>query len=304
MDQKKIGVIAIFIASFMWAIEPIFVKLSYQHAHVFEIAAIRASIILIIALIYLGFQKTNPLKIQRQQITALFYIAIAGTIIADFLYYYALMYASVLNAVLLGHLQPIFIILIGYFLLRSERLTKLDYWGIFFMMLSAVLVSTRTLENASNFQFLNPADALVLIATVAWASAAIAVRKYLTMLSAGVITFYRFFFACIFFTGYFLVTQSLHIHIYQIIVGIIVGVGTICYYESLKRLKAAQVSGLELSSPLLAALLGFIILQESITIMQIVGMILLILGVYFLSMKQKNKRQRKKVAKSIKEISR
>jgi len=287
MNQKKIGIIAIFLASFMWAIEPIFVKLSYHHADVFEIAAIRASIVLVIALIYLGFQKTNPLKIQGSQVTALFYIAIAGTIIADFLYYYALMYASVLNAVLLGHLQPIFIIIIGYMVLRSERLTKHDYIGVFFMMLSAILVSTRTLENASSFQFFNSADALVLISTIAWASAAIAVRKYLTMLSAGVITFYRFLFACVFFSGYFLITQSLHIHIYQIIVGIIVGVGTICYYESLKRLKAAQVSGLELSSPLLAALLGFMILQESVTFLQIGGMILLMFGVYFLSVKKK-----------------
>jgi probable blue pigment (indigoidine) exporter len=83
------------------------------------------------------------------------------------------------------------------------------------------------------------------------------------------------------------VTSSLGIaNIYQVLIGVIIGIGTILYYEGLKRLKAAQVSALELSTPFFAAILGFLILNETITLMQIGGISLLFVGVYFISKKE------------------
>jgi drug/metabolite transporter (DMT)-like permease len=58
------------------------------------------------------------------------------------------------------------------------------------------------------------------------------------------------------------------------------------YYESMKRIKAAQVSAMELSTPFFAALSGFLILRELVTVMQIAGMVLLFVGVCFLSKKE------------------
>ena len=70
------------------------------------------------------------------------------------------------------------------------------------------------------------------------------------------------------------------------ILGIIIGIGTILYYEGLKRIKAAQVSALEFSTPFFAAILGFFILREFVTIMQIIGILLLFVGIYYLSKKE------------------
>ena len=58
------------------------------------------------------------------------------------------------------------------------------------------------------------------------------------------------------------------------------------YYESLKRIKAAQVGALELSTPFFAAILGFLVLGELVTIMQIIGILLLFVGIYYLSKKE------------------
>jgi drug/metabolite transporter (DMT)-like permease len=107
-------------------------------------------------------------------------------------------------------------------------------------------------------------------------------------MNAGVITFYRFFFPALIFAAYLGVTSSLIItNIYQVCIGVIIGVGTILYYEGLKRLKAAQVSGLELSTPFFAAILAFFFLGEVITGMQIIGILLLFSGVYLISKKEK-----------------
>jgi drug/metabolite transporter (DMT)-like permease len=149
------------------------------------------------------------------------------------------------------------------------------------------MVMTKTFSNLSMLRLGTVGDLLVLIATLAWTTTAIVMRKYLKDLDAGVLTFYRYGIGSIIFIVYLMCTSSLILsNWYQIILGVIAGVGTILYYHGLKRIKAAQVSALELSTPFFAVVLGFIILGEKVTIMQFSGILLLVLGVYFLSKKE------------------
>ena len=287
MKTKHIGVLAIILASIMWAIEPIFAKLSYENSNFIETSVIRAIFAALTALTYIIITNKSNIKINKKQLPVLIYIAIIGTLFADLIYFYALTQVPVINAVLIGHMQPIFIILFGFLVLRSDKLTKFDYFGILLMIMSGLLVTTKTLENLSMFRLGTYGDLLVLFATISWATTAIAMRKYIKDMNAGVVTFYRFLFASACFLIYLTLTSTITItSVYQILVGIIIGVGTILYYEGLKRIKAAQVSGLELSTPFFAAILGFFILNEHVTIMQIIGMLLLLVGIFFLSKKE------------------
>lgn len=147
-------------------------------------------------------------------------------------------------------------------------------------ILSAFLITTKNIKNIAMLKFGSFGDVLVLMATIARATTAIVVRKYLMNENAGIITFYRFFIASIIFIVWI---QGLKIeNIYQIYVGLVVAVGTIFYYEELKRIKAAKVASLELSSPFFASILALLILKEMITWMQILGIIILFSGIYFL----------------------
>jgi len=287
MSAKHIGVLAVLFASVMWAIEPIFAKLSYQNSDFLKTSAIRAIFVTLTAIIYAAITNKANLRINKGQFSTLLYIAIVGTLFADLMYFYALTQVPVVNAVLIGHMQPIFIILIGFLVLKEDKLTKFDYIGILFMIISGLLVTTKTLKNFAIFKLGTYGDLLVMSATVAWATTAIAMRKYLKGVNAGVITFYRYLFASIFFVIYLISTSEIRIaNIYQILVGIVVGVGTILYYEGLKRIKAAQVSALELSTPFFASIFGFIILKELLTIMQFIGIFLLFIGIWYLSKKE------------------
>jgi drug/metabolite transporter (DMT)-like permease len=287
VNTKHLGVVTILLASIMWAIEPILAKLSYENSDFLHTSAIRAIVAALTAFLYIVLTRKSPLKVTRQQLSPLIYIAIIGTLVADFMYFFALSQVPVINAVILGHMQPIFIIAFGFFLLKSDTLTKFDYLGISLMIIAGLLVTTRTVENLSAFRFGTIGDLIVLSATIAWATSAIVMKKYLTAMNAGVITFYRFFSPALIFAAYLGVTSSLFIsNIYQVFIGVIIGVGTILYYEGLKRLKAAQVSGLELSTPFFAAILAFLFLNEFITSMQIIGIALLFGGVYLISKKE------------------
>jgi len=287
VNSKHIGVTIILLASVMWAIEPILAKLSYQNSDFIQTSAIRAIFAALTALIYIGITNKANLKLDKKQIPTLLYIAIVGTLFADFMYFFALTQVPVINAVIIGHLQPIFIILIGFLALKTDKLTKFDFIGITFMVFSGILVTTKTLENLSMFKLGTIGDLLVLSATIAWATTAVTMRKYLRGVNAGVVTFYRFLFASIFFVMYLSLTSTTGIsNIYQILIGIEIGIGTILYYEGLKRIKAAQVSGLELSAPFFATILAFFVLGESVTIMQVIGIFLLFVGIYYLSKKE------------------
>jgi len=271
----------------MWALEPVCAKLAYESSDYLQTSAIRAIVVALTALLYVFFTGTRNLKVTSKQLSKLFYIAIAGTIFADLLYFFALTKISVLNAVLIGHMQPIFIILIGFFFLKEDKLTRFDYAGIFIMLIAAVFVTTKTLENLFMIKLGTAGDIYVLLATVAWATTAIVMRKYLRELDAGVITFYRYLIASVIFIVYLSLKSSLVLsNIYQILIGVIVGAGTILYYEGLKRIKAAQVSAMELSTPFFATVFAFLILREGVTVMQISGMVLLFVGICFLSKKE------------------
>jgi drug/metabolite transporter (DMT)-like permease len=287
VNKKYLGVLSILFASVMWAIEPIFAKLSYENSDAFQTSTIRAIFAAMTAFIYIAITNKDNLRIKKHQLTSLIYIAIVGTLFADFMYFFALTQVPVINAVILGHMQPIFIILIAFVFLKEDKLTMFDYFGISLMMISGILVTTQTLEHLLQYKFGTIGDLFVLSATIAWATTAIVMRKNLKNMNAGVITFYRFLFASLFFVAYLITTSNVGIvNIYQIIIGVVVGIGTILYYEGLKRIKVAQVSGLELSTPFFAAILAFIILGEIVTILQIIGIILLLVGIYFLSKKE------------------
>ncbi len=287
MNSKKTGILAILGASIMWSLEPIFAKLAYADSDFLQTSAVRAIVVVLTALLYVLITGAKRLKVSKNQFSTILYIAIAGTLIGDLLYFFALTKISVLNAVMIGHMQPIFIVLIGFFFLKEDKLTKFDYAGIITMIVAGVLVTTKTAENLSMVKLGTVGDIYVLMATVAWATTAIVTRKYLRGLNAGVVTFYRYLIASVVFIVYLLLKSSLAVtNIHQVLVGVIVGIGTILYYESMKRIKAAQVSAMELSTPFFAALLGFLILGEGVTAMQISGMVLLFIGVCLLSRKE------------------
>ena len=284
-NRKNLGILCILFASVMWAMEPVAAKIAYENSDFLHTSAVRAVFACVIAFFYVAV-RNKKLKLERRYLPPIIYIAIMGTIFADLLYFYAISRIPVVNAVIIGHMQPIFIILLGFIILR-EKLTSYDYGGIFFMILSGIMVTTKTPENLLSFRIGTTGDAMVLIATISWATTALVARKYLHSIDGGVITFYRFFISSLLFLIYTVSTSAFIIsNIYQIMTGFIVGTGTILYYEGLRRLKAAQVSAMELSAPFFAAVLGFLILHENITSFQILGILSLAGGIYYISRKE------------------
>jgi len=284
MNARSIGILSVLLASLLWALEPVLAKLSYQNSDFEHTLAVRAILVTLTALVYVMMTNKGNFRFDKRQLSALVYVAFAANVFGDIAYFLALTRIPVVNAVLIGNLQPIFIVMMGFLVLREERLGKFDYLAIVVMMTAGILIATRSLENLMAFRLGTYGDLVVLSATVAWSTTTIAFRKYLREMNAGVVTFYRFLFASLVFAAYLVSSSGFGVvNVYQLMIGIVVGIGTILYFEGLKRNKAAEVSSLELSTPLFAAVLGFLVLGELVTQIQIVGMSLLLIGVFLLA---------------------
>jgi drug/metabolite transporter (DMT)-like permease len=231
------------------------------------------------AFVYGGITNRAGFRINKVQLSALVYVATVANVLGDIAYFYALTRVAVVNVVLIGNLQPVFIVMMGFLVLKEERLSKYAYAGILVMVLAGVLVATGTVENLLSFRLGTYDDLIVLLATIVWSTTTIAFRKYLKELDAGVVAFYRFLFASLPLVAYVLFFSAFNaVSMYQVAIGVVVGVGTISYFEGLKRNKAAVVSALELTTPLFAVVMAFFALGESVGRVQIVGMLLLFTG--------------------------
>lgn len=267
----------------MWAVEPVLAKAAYVGSDYVQMVAVRAAVACVVGCCYGLVTNRMSLRISKGDVPKLVYLAFAGTITADTLYFYSLTRIPVISALLIAHMQPIFIVLIGFFVFR-EGLNRFDYGGICVMIVSGLMVSTRTVENLMSIKLGQAGDLYVLVATVLWATTAIMMKKHLTQMNSGVITFWRFGIASVIFWVYLAVRgEAIVLNGYQAGVGLATATGTILYYESLKRIKAAQVSALELSTPLFATVVLLFVPQETVTPMQYAGIGLLLCGIYLLS---------------------
>lgn len=288
MDKKLAGILFVLAAAFAWAVDTVFSKLAFaDSAPVVQTVFFRGVIVFLVAALYIVFSSKASFRIEKRQIAPIVYVAVLGTLVADTLFYIGLFHVPVVNANLIAHLQPVFIVLFSFFVYRQEKVSRSDYLGIFLMLFAALLVTTRTFENLLSLRFGSFYDFVVLVSTVIWATTSIVVKKYLQGINVGVLVFYRFLFASfalflfLFFTGGIFLSS-----IFQILVGLVVGTGYIFYYEGLMRLKAAETGALELVSPFFAAFLGVLFLGELITFLQMAGMLLLFAGIYFLSKRE------------------
>ncbi len=288
---KKTGILFVVLASVCWAIETVTAKFSFASVDFLKIVfqqSVYCFLTVFLFSVFSGSLKLNELKkLTRKDHSLILFIGITGSFLASLFFYYGISKTYAVNASLLVHAQPLFVAFLGLYFLK-EKLNRNDLLGGFFMIVSAVLISSRTFGNLSSLRIFSFGDLMVLVSTFLWALVVIPAKHLLKKTSPAIIITIRFFISSLIFTALLLSLGRFGIFsVYGVGIGVITGFGYIFYYNGLKRLKATQTSIIELSAPFFAAVLAFFILGEILTILQLFGFILLALGIYFISKKEK-----------------
>ncbi len=288
--MRLVGIAAVLGAAAIWALEPIIARLIGTEVSFDHLLFSRALGCVVVSLFFFFVRQTlldkkevSPSKIHVAHLRALFLIGFLGSFVSDLLYFVAILFfkTPVVNAVLIAHLQPVFLVLFGHFLFHEGKFSLWDYGGIMAMLLSAILVMSGSLSNLLGLRFGNTGDLLVLLATLFWALSGLLAKKYLQDLPSSLITMGRFAVATpLYGLLALVVSRSLVLSWPSLLFGALIGIGYFFYYEGLKRLKTAQAAALELASPVFATAFGFLFFQETVSFFKWIGIMLLFVGIF------------------------
>lgn len=284
-NQKITGILFGISAGAMWAIEAVLGKILLSSLSFMQTAASEAFFATIISLIYV-LLSGEPLKFDASSLRDILLVGLLGSVLAPIAYFLGLSWTLAVNATLLAHLQPLFVSVLGFIFL-NEKIWRNDIIGGLTIGFAAILITSRSIENLTALRFGNLGDVVVLLATLCWAMAAIPGKRLTKVAKSTLIVSFRFLVASAVFFPLITVLNQLAIEsVYQVVLGLIAGLGYIFYYEGLKRVKASHVALTELSSPFFTSILAWFILGEYLTMMQIVGAVLLFSGLILLTKKE------------------
>ena len=111
-------------------------KILYTNSDYLHTTAIRAIFIALTALVYIFLTGTGNFKLNKKQFSVLAILALVATVFGELIFLYALTKTSIVNVVVLAHMQPVFIVLFGYFVLKIDKLNKIDYAGMALMIIA------------------------------------------------------------------------------------------------------------------------------------------------------------------------
>ncbi len=281
-DQQFLGLVLGVGAGALWAVEAVLGKILLASTTFLQVAAVEAFFAALTVVAYLLARRVS-VTFPRRHASKLVLVGLIGTVLAPVLYFFGLSQTFAINATLIAHLQPVFVALFGYYWL-NERLQRRDLVAGLLIVGAAVLITSRTLENLAAFTFGNVGDLTVLGATVSWAVVAIPGKQLTEDLSTPLIVGYRFTIASlVFLPVLFSVNQLAVTSPYQVLLGVLIGLGYVCYYEGLRRSKASHIALTELSAPFFTAILAWAFLGETLTPLQALGAALLFCGLFVLS---------------------
>ncbi len=289
--MRLLGILAVLGAAAIWAFEPILAKMIGADTGFDQMLFSRALGCIgasgVFFSLRMAFSQREVPKIgvslSFHQWRALFLIGFLGSFLADLLYFIAILFfhTPVVNAVLIAHLQPVFLVLFGHLIFHEGKFSLWDYGGIVAMLLSALLVISGGLDNLLGLRFGGVGDFLVLVATVFWALSGLLAKKYLQNQPSSIITMGRFLVSLPFYGLLaMVVSHSLFLSLSSLLFGALIGVGYFFYYEGLKRLKTAQAAALELAAPVFATGLGYAFLGETVSLFKWIGIGLLFVGIF------------------------
>lgn len=286
--QKKQEVLLI-VSMFIFGTIGLFVK--YIPLSSGEIALYRALLAIVVIGIYLLVTKSKlDIKSLKKSIPLLLVSGISMGI-NWILLFESYKYTSVSIATLSYYFAPTIVMVVSTFLFK-EKLTTKQIICFIGSTIGLILITGITNTDSNNLiGILLGLGAAVFYATV------ILLNKFIKDVSGVNRTFLQFISSCFILVPYVLLTSGFNVldlnlnpFIYLLIVGIVhTGVTYVLYFSSIKDLPGERIAIYSYIDPLVAILVSYVFLSETMNLIQIIGGILILFFTLFSELKIKIK---------------
>ena len=292
MNNYRTGPWLVALAAFLWAIDAPFRKYLTADLSSTTIVFMEHILIVIIMLVGLRPYLKEFKKLNWRGWLAIAFIGFGGSALATVLFTQSFHYVNPSVAILLQKIQPLVAILLAVIFLHERLNKKFWIWALLALAGAYIVSFPEISPQGLSFAGGTTGVLLALGAAGLWGGATVFGRYLLRDLTWQAITALRFISALIFL----LVIQVYYGRLAEVgaasgqdwifvfIVAIVAGfVSLLIYYRGLKYTSASIATLAELTFPMAAVVINWIFLDASLTFMQIIGSVVLLLAITKLS---------------------
>lgn len=291
-DIKK-GYILVLLAGTCWGMMGVLTRgLSETGLNSFQIAALRPSVAVLFYVIY--YLIRNP-KIFKIDLRGLLFFLIYGVITLDGMFIsftYAVEYTSIATASVLLFTNPIMVIIMSRILFK-EKFTKKKIMALILTIVGCFLIVKAYDQNALKLNLQGILWGILSGFTVALQNVLgkFGTKKYdyRTQIT------YSFIFAAIFLWFLSSPVQLLDSINNQKTLILVIAIGFFAtvipngaFLKALQYIESSKASIITSVEPIVAALLGYFIYNEKLEFLQIIGIVTILIAVYFIQEKKTN----------------
>jgi len=267
MNREAQGTLLALLGMILYGLEPVIIKSNPSNPLSFAaFSALFASIFLWIFVLLAG--NWRDLEENPAHIPKTFLIGLFGTALAYLSYSYGARLSTAINASLITRAEVLFSFVLSYVLLK-ERITKKQAIYSLLVLLGLILVITQG-------RIITPkrGDVLLLMVPLFWQIGHV-IAKNLPYNPYLIATMRNTFGGLLLFM--FALSSGLEFHPLSIAEGIIIAVGQVVWYLSIKRINLSKATAIITPAPAVAIGLS-ILLGERFTLYHAAGFVLMTLG--------------------------
>jgi drug/metabolite transporter (DMT)-like permease len=305
MNRTTVAYVALVLTTIAWSSSLIFFKLVVHEVGPIIFVALRYTLATPFLLVLnLQFSKGKKIGNIRKNWKAVLIAGLSGPFISQILQYIGLEMTTASDALLLLNLTPIFAVIIAAPVLK-EKITLDKFLGLLIATIGVTLIVLNTSPEPSIPQFQRIiGDILVIVSTLFFAINGIAGKIAVKYENAVSVTFYSTLSAVPFIwlsaalldDITVLLTMSFEAWLVIAWVAIVNTVFSfVLYYESMKHIEAGRVQIILNLVAVWGVLFSITILHETITILQVAGGFLTVIGVIIAQMTQMRKNSSKEL---------
>ena len=277
------GIIYVLISALIYGFTPVLCSMTYDMGNTPLTLTFFRSFFVLPVLAILMKKDHISMKISRIELGKVFVIALFGAVFTTLLLYSSYQYIAVGTATTLHFLYPLFVTLICHFIYRdSMRKTQII----------ALVISLIGVGFFINLNDLSAIQGIImaLISGFTFSIYLVGIEKFgVSDMHSYKLSFYIAMWVCIcliivnVFTGQFNFNQPLLSYGLMVIVAILAQfVAVVMLKEGIAIIGSSLASMFSMAEPVSSVIFGAIFLSESITIMQIIGCVMIMIGVSML----------------------
>ena len=291
--SKNLPYILFAVLGIIWGSNFIYMKLASDYLSVMQITLIRVLFGFLPVLLYA--YKLKVLKIEHLKYSFHFFMmSLLGTTVY---YYFFIKASSLLLSGVTGALSgsiPLFTYILAIIFLKEEKVNLVRVLGIFIGLLGVVIIAKPF--DAGLFEANLEGIIAIILGSLILGMSFVYAKKFISPLKIhfAALTTYQLGFALVvllFITDYQNITSVIHdTHVF---LGLIIGLGLlgtglayIIYYYLIEKLGAVNASSVTYIPPIVALLIGYFLVGEDITSIDILATALIFSGVFIINSKR------------------